>query len=46
VVLQRLVDGYVMVVARERSTTRSLQSICSRIDPHRILAFVFNEHRG
>jgi Mrp family chromosome partitioning ATPase/uncharacterized protein involved in exopolysaccharide biosynthesis len=46
VVLQRLVDGYVMVVGRGRSTARSLQSICSRIDPRRILGFVYNEHRG
>ena len=46
VVLQRLVDGYVMVVAREQSTTRGLQNISSRLDPARILGFVFNEHRG
>ncbi len=43
VVLQRLVDGYLMVVSRGRSTTRSLQSITTRIDPARILGFVFNE---
>jgi Mrp family chromosome partitioning ATPase len=46
VVLQRLVDGYVMVLARHQSTTRGLQNVCSRIEPERILGFVFNEHHG
>jgi Mrp family chromosome partitioning ATPase/uncharacterized protein involved in exopolysaccharide biosynthesis len=46
VVLQRLVEGYVMVVARGQSTTRSLRAITTRIDPARILGFVFNEHRS
>jgi Mrp family chromosome partitioning ATPase/uncharacterized protein involved in exopolysaccharide biosynthesis len=44
VVLQRKVDGYVIVASRGRSTTRSLHEIASRIELKRILGVVFNEH--
>ncbi|MCC6748685.1 MAG: hypothetical protein IT371_13575 [Deltaproteobacteria bacterium] len=46
VVLQKKVDGYVMVAARNRSTTRGLKEIYTRLDPKRILGVVFNEHEG
>jgi protein-tyrosine kinase len=44
VVLQRKVDGYVIVASRGRSTTRSLREIATRIELKRILGVVFNEH--
>jgi Mrp family chromosome partitioning ATPase/uncharacterized protein involved in exopolysaccharide biosynthesis len=43
VVLQKRVDGYLVVAARGRTRTRSLQQIGSRLDPKRILGTVFNE---
>lgn len=42
VVLQKRVDGYLVVAARGRTRTRSLQAIASRLDPKRILGTVFN----
>jgi Mrp family chromosome partitioning ATPase len=44
VVLQRKVDGYVMVAGRHRSTTRGLRELTSRVERPRILGVVFNEH--
>jgi len=43
IVLKRLVDGYVMVTRRRRSTTRSLKEINTRLSPDNIFGVVFNQ---
>jgi Mrp family chromosome partitioning ATPase/uncharacterized protein involved in exopolysaccharide biosynthesis len=43
VVLQKRVDGYLVVAGRGRTRTRGIQQIASRLDPSRILGTVFNE---